>query len=361
MRLTFLGDISLCKVDYSSFSIDKQLREILDTSDLVVGNLECPITLCTEKLPYQAINLSAPKESLSILDYVNVVSLSNNHIRDYGNKGVFDTIDAISNCNIGYFGVGGTEEEALEPYVYEDERIRIAFIGATRYANAQSKEWGTSSDTNRLLFRKIKQLKKDGFFVIVYFHWGYEYVRVPSPRERRIAHRCIESGADFILGAHPHIFQGIEGYRGKSIAYSLGNFIFHSSLFDGMSPIEHDDRLFNSFVISLDVQNDMSYSFNVFDYVMSDEGVSLAHGVLHEQIMAELDAVSKAIVEKGYFKKYYMQSYAISKQNVRIRKDYQKASSLTFFQRLSLYRNANLQDLCNRIAGLIISLFQKIK
>ena len=361
MRITFVGDIALSRANYLSFKYDDRVKELFNNSDYVIGNLECPITRCTNKKPLQAINLSADKESLRLIDGVDIVSLANNHIQDYGNEGIFDTIDAISERKIRYFGIGRNEQEALAPFIFGTKSLKIAIIGATRYANAKLSEWGTSSDTSPLLFSNIQKLKKEGYFVIVYFHWGYEYVRIPSPRERRIAHKTIDCGADFVVGSHPHVFQGIEQYNGKTIVYSLGNFIFHSSLFYGMAPDSNDDRLFNSFIVSIDIKGNMEYSYNIFDYSISDNGISLCSDDSHHKFIEELTTISNDLKGKNYLANYYKQSYAISRQNVKIREEYQKASSLTPFQRLSLYRNANFQDACNRLAGFFISIYRKHK
>ena len=230
--LNFFGDICLQGIDTRYFTFGDSLNQLMQQR-INIGNLECAITESSKKKPFQPVCLSASRDSLSLLKPFQILSLANNHIQDYCDQGCEDTVEALNRENFQHFGLEKTVQEAIAPLQIEHEGIKLAFIGATRYANAKN-GIGTSPENLSRLGPIIRKLKKENFFVVLYLHWGYEYVRLPAPRERKIAHRCIDYGADLIIGAHPHFYQCMETYRNKSIFYSLGNFIFDRRIFDGL-------------------------------------------------------------------------------------------------------------------------------
>lgn len=361
MKLNFFGDLSLYNIDCHKFIFDDRYHGLVSKGDFNIANLECPITESTNKEDHQVMYMTAPKESLDLLKRFQVLSLANNHIRDFGTRGVHDTIDALNEKGFQHFGAGKTVEEAIAPVLVEKDGIRVAILGATRYANATSENGGgTAPDSIGLLKRQIKKLKRQGCFVVLYLHWGYEYVRIPSPRERNLAHRCIDAGADLIIGAHPHIYQGIEMYRGKSIVYSLGNFIFHSSVYELLSPLEDKSPMRESFVFSVEIDADMNYTTQLHGYELSDKGVSFYESERNSRLIGEVDSISAILraPRLQYLKAYYKQAYDISEQNMRMRRDFQQAEKLPLKKRLALYQNANGQDVKNRLAHLILRVLE---
>jgi hypothetical protein len=362
MKLSFFGDISLFNIDSAQFRFCQSFENLLNESDFNIGNLECPITDNVNKEARQAVHMHASVNSLNLLKPFQIVSLSNNHIRDFQKEGITDTINALKEFNIRYFGIGKTQEEAVKPLLIEKDGFKIALLGATRYANAsENNGGGTAKDSFYLIGKQIKKLKKDGCFVIPYFHWGYEYVRIPSPRERKLAHQCIDAGADIIIGSHPHIYQGIEEYRGKKIVYSLGNFIFHSSVFDGLAPIQNDPRLNESFFITIEISKDFSYKTSIYGYKTEDRRITLYSEKENEILIRDVNKISNVFNSKRwtYLKAYYEQTYEISKQNIKVRKDFQAIDKLSLREKIKIYKTANIQDLKNRIAGLVLPVLKK--
>ncbi len=360
MKLSFFGDTSLFKIDSESFTLCDRFSALTNQSDFNIANLECPITESDHKEDHQVMYMAAPEESLDLLRPFDVLSLANNHIRDFGARGVHDTIAVLNRLDFQHFGAGKTTEEALHPAVVEKNGKRIVFIGATRYANATAENRaGTAPDSIGVLKKQIKKYKREGCFVVLYLHWGYEYVRIPSPRERNIAHRCIDAGADLIVGAHPHIYQGIEKYKGKTIAYSLGNFIFHSSVYELLSPLEDKSPMRESFVISLDIADDHSYDCQIHGYQLSDSGVRFYDKERNANLIKEVNAVSEILQQSRwkYLKAYYRQAYDISEQNIKMRRDFQRAGNMRFSEKIKLYLQANRKDLKNRLEHLVMKIF----
>jgi hypothetical protein len=361
MKLSIFGDISLYNINHNQFRFCGNLHQLLNESDLNVGNLECPITLNQEKDDSLAVTMYAYGESLSILDKFDVFSLANNHIRDFKDQGVTDTFIVLQKIGFHYFGVGMMQKEALAPYLMEQGDFKIAFIGATRFANTSGSFLGTGNDSSSIISQQIKKLKQNGYFVAIFPHWGYEYVRIPSPRERNLAHHWIDAGADIVVGSHPHIYQTIEEYKGKRIVYSLGNFIFHSSVFDGLSYISNDPRLQESFVLSVDIEKDYSYKTATHGYRTTDDGVVLHSKLENDKLIEEITELSKVMLlpKTKYLKAYYRQAYEISKQNAKVRNEFQNYEQQTLMQKIRFYRNANIQDVKNKLAGLVYSLLNK--
>ncbi|HPW65756.1 MAG TPA: CapA family protein [Salinivirgaceae bacterium] len=362
MKISFYGDICLYKIDIKQFQFCPSLIKLLKLSDINIGNLECPITNVDTKEENLVVNMSAPLSSLELINKFQIVSLANNHIRDFKIKGLRDTINALNSKNIKYFGVGKTQKQAIEPLKITKNGFKIAFLGATRYANATKKNGGgTAKDSFLLIKKHIKRLKKEGYFIILYFHWGYEYVRIPSPRERKLAHKCIDVGADLIVGSHPHIYQGIEDYRGKKIVYSLGNFIFHSSIFTGLSLIPNDPRLNESYTFTIEILNDLSYKIEINGYKTEDTGITFYNETENLKLINEINKHSKIFTDNywNYLKAYYSQTYDISKRNIKVREDFQSFKKLSLKQKINIYKTANLQDLKNRLYALFITYKRK--
>ncbi len=228
MRLLFVGDVCLANIDTKTFAVDPQIAEVLDGADLRIANLESPLTMSEEKAPHHPINMKAEPRASQILDAFDVFSLANNHILDYGEIGLADTIKFLRSENKSHFGAGLDERAAVTPLYLDRPERRLAFFGLSRWYHAGPSKAGTAPDRVGKLESEIQRAKRDNRFVIACPHWNYEYVDFPSPDSARLAHRLIDAGVDLIVGSHPHVVQGYERYRDKLIFYSLGNFVFHN-------------------------------------------------------------------------------------------------------------------------------------
>ncbi|MCY6355079.1 CapA family protein [Clostridium sp. ZS2-4] len=196
--------------DYSYFF--KNVYEIFKNDDITTANLEGTFTNSTEKANKQ-FTFKAPADYAKILTSGNIegVNLSNNHIYDYLDKGFKDTKKALEAVNIPYFGEG---------YVWKKEikGIKFAFLGYKGFYN--------NENLRKKLEDNIKALKSENYIVVINFHWGKEGSYYPTDSQKTIAHNAIDSGADLIIGHHPHVIEGIEKYKDRIICYSLGNFCF---------------------------------------------------------------------------------------------------------------------------------------
>lgn len=220
----------------------ERVRPLTTKADLFVVNLECPFTERGEKIA-KNFNFRARPELVAALlaGGVDVVSLANNHLVDYGPEGLFDTVSTLDTHSIVHFGAGRTLLEARAPAIVEKHGITIAFLGyfflgdrniepaQVIASDRQPGVAGHFSDTaalKKMLEDDIRAAKKKADHVIPFFHWGRESKGQPEPYQIEVAHHAIDSGASAVLGSHPHVLQGLEVFKGAPIVYSLGNFVF---------------------------------------------------------------------------------------------------------------------------------------
>ncbi|PAU99868.1 CapA family protein [Helicobacter sp. TUL] len=197
--------------DYSYFG--KGVREVLSNDDLSVGNLE---GVLTDKNLHNAFikpfSFKGPSKYTNILKHAGIesVNIANNHTRDYGTEGFRDTIAILTNADIPHFGEG---------------ILDIREIKGHKFGFAGHRGW--NPDIKYTAKKEVEALRAKGAEIVIFvFHWGEERQHIANKTQRDIAHYVIDSGADLIIGHHPHVLQGIEEYKGKKIVYSLGNFIY---------------------------------------------------------------------------------------------------------------------------------------
>ena len=240
ISLSFVGDV--LPEEYMTKLMEKHGEDYpyqkalfyLSEPDLMAGNLETPITtggVPVEGMPY--VYKTRP-EALPVLKNVgfDVMSLANNHLLDQGVEGLRDTISHLNDAGIGHMGAGNNDEEAFAPYIKEVKGIKVAYIGLTRFLPYVS--WKADRNVagiaetydSRRAVAAIERAKEDADLVVVMVHWGVDKMDKPEPYQQELAKQYIDAGADLVIGSHPHVLQGFEQYKGKWIAYSLGNFIF---------------------------------------------------------------------------------------------------------------------------------------
>jgi len=239
MRITAVGDIALTRTigpryeSEGSSVIEKRLQERLSVSDLLIANIECPLTDRTQPAWQHFSTIKASQRSADLLTDigVDVGSLANNHIWDYGSEGLKDTITALEERRIKWLGAGCSLQEARRPLKYRHEGLVFGFLAAAQpeVSAAGDKRGGASVLSDRWLKGAVKKLASEADVTIVLLHFGIEFFEYPTPRQIQLCRGLIDNGALLVLGHHPHVPQAFEHYRGGFIAYSLGNFIFDMS------------------------------------------------------------------------------------------------------------------------------------
>lgn len=240
-KIAALGDIMLDRdvgQHYFSKPDDfrfEQLESILCDQDLVIANLENPVGLRGSPHPKQDPHVAfrCHPETLQILKNLNidVVTLANNHLLDYGSQTLMDTLLYLDAVDIKHLGAGKDYSQANAPVLQQINGINVAILSSVMIYSASTQRATKSSPgvadyAIGPLLKVITQLKAKGYVVIVTIHWGIEYCFYPIPYQRSQAMQMIDVGASLIIGHGPHYPQGIEDYRNGKIVHSLGNFIF---------------------------------------------------------------------------------------------------------------------------------------
>nr|WP_308410515.1 CapA family protein [Bacillus sp. Marseille-P3661] len=191
----------------------KNIKDLFIDDDLTMVNLETTLTTATAKANKKFRFKGDPSYTeILTLGSIESVNLANNHTLDYLQQGYNDTIANLKKADIGYFGND-------HQYVKEINGVKVGALGY--------KGWSDTSSLRKKINNDIAALrKKDVAIVMVHFHWGEERSYTPNTVQKSLGRYTIDSGADLVLGHHPHVVQGIEEYKGKFIVYSLGNFMF---------------------------------------------------------------------------------------------------------------------------------------
>lgn len=231
MLSRFIGEIMEKNKDYSfpfEFSSD-----FLKRADLVFGNLEGPIS---DKGKNQGSIYSFRADPRVIEGLIgsgfDVLSIANNHIFDWGQEALLDTINKLKENGISYIGAGENYQDANEIKIKEINGIKFGFLGLTNlYPKsfwAKDNQTGLTEFNEDKIVEKIKKTKENKVadIVIISLHWGEEYQTVSDQFQKDLAHKLIDLGADIIIGHHPHVAQELERYKNGIIFYSLGNFVF---------------------------------------------------------------------------------------------------------------------------------------
>ena len=203
--------------------------------DLTTGNLECVISNLGAPVP-KSYNFRGDARAYDRLlgAGFDLVSVANNHSGDYGKDAFLDEFLTLSKRGLAPIGGGKNKQQAHTPVFKEVRGTTIAFLAYDQidpYSFAATdtvpgSAWLTEAD----LRRDIAAARPSADFVIAFVHWGIEYFTGIADQQRYLARVAIDSGADMVVGAHPHVIEPYEFYKGKMIVYSLGNFVFDNML-----------------------------------------------------------------------------------------------------------------------------------
>ncbi|NLW59768.1 MAG: CapA family protein [Firmicutes bacterium] len=210
------------------------LQSFCQESDLFFANLETPIATQGQVYVEKTFTFRCAPQVVKTLQAgnINVVSLANNHIMDYGPDALAETIALLEQHNIAYTGAGPNLAAARTPALLEKNGLKIAFLAYNNTFplefNATATRAGTAPGDPRYLRTDVKNARQSADIVVVSFHWSSELLKERKPYQADLAKTAIDAGAHLVVGHHPHVIQGVEVYKHGLIAYSLGNFIFAS-------------------------------------------------------------------------------------------------------------------------------------
>ena len=238
ITLAFAGDVHfagrvarLLKDPATTFG---PITSVLTSADFTAVNLETPITRRGQPQPKTYHFASTPGAFTALRDAgVDLVTIANNHILDYGQIGLADTLAAAKAAHFASVGAGVNAAAAWAPYVTTINGTKIAIVGVSQVAELASSWVATASrpgEANAInlgqTLAAVRAAKRLARIVIVFMHWGTEGMACPDQNQLSLAPKLAAAGASIVIGAHAHVLQG-SGWLGHTfIAYGMGNFLW---------------------------------------------------------------------------------------------------------------------------------------
>ena len=245
VTVVFSGDILLSSYVLNNYEksgingiLSEELQSEMQNADITMVNEEFPFSNRGTQAQDKQFTFRVDPGYVKILQKmgIDVVTVANNHALDYGTDALSDTFQTLDNAGIAYVGAGDNLERASQPYVIKAGGKTFGFLAASRVIpevswNIDNRQPGMLCTYDSAeLCNAIQKAKETCDYVVVYVHWGIERENTPQDYQRQLGKAYIDAGADMVIGAHPHVLQGIEYYNGKPIIYSLGNYIFNQEI-----------------------------------------------------------------------------------------------------------------------------------
>ncbi len=280
--------------------ISGELLSMLRDVDILVANNEFPYTERGTATEGKTYTFRADADAVSYLQDMGVDAavLANNHIYDFGETGLLDTLDILENAGIPEIGAGRNLKEASAPLYFIVNDMKIALVAATQIERLDNPDTrGATEDSPGVfrcwnpekLYETVRQAKANSEFVIVYIHWGTENQAEPDWAQLEQGPKLAEAGADLIIGDHPHCLQGITFYDDTPVIHSLGNFWFNS-------------RTMDSCMVQAVIGREGLQSLKFVPAIQSNCRVALAYGEEKERILSYMRELSPNVVidSEGY-------------------------------------------------------------
>lgn len=312
ITLSFVGDVSLAdnwdimpKYDERKIGIygvlDEEVLSIMNNADIMVANNEFTLSNRGTRLNKAYTFKGDPKRASIYKEMgVDLVSLANNHIYDYGHDAFIDTLNTLKSQDIAFVGAGNNIEEAKKPYYYIINGYKIAFLNATRAEKniitpeaTLNKEGVFRCYDPSLFIEEIQKAKQESDYVVALIHWGKEQSHNLEQVQIDTGKKYIDAGADVLVGSHAHVLQGMEIYNGKLIAYNLGDFLFN-------------DWTTETGILNVNIANDGKLSYKFIPCLQSNVKTSLLKGDKKTNLINKMQnwSYNVQIDENGYINYY---------------------------------------------------------
>ncbi|MBS3132898.1 CapA family protein [Candidatus Woesearchaeota archaeon] len=232
------GDVMLGRLVNEQISVSGykypwgDMLPLMQKNDINLINLETTLTT-SDKIVPKVFNFKAEPDKVQSLTEakIDVVTIANNHVLDFSEEGLTETIEVLDNAGIKHVGAGKNISEATSPVIITKKNITVGIIGYTDNEpgwEAASTKPGTAyvsvGDVDKVA-AAVKKLKEQADIVIFTIHWGPNMRQRPTKEFQDFAHKIIDLGVDVFHGHSAHVFQGIEVYNNKLILYDTGDFV----------------------------------------------------------------------------------------------------------------------------------------
>jgi len=281
----------------------KDIAELTAKYDISVVNVETVYSECDIPLPKRGPNIKSTMESMEFLKAMNftVAACANNHIGDYGEQGVLDTLANLRQLGLVTMGAGANAGEAAQTCYLERAGITVAFVNHCEheFGTARKDRAGAAALDYYDTAKQIREAKKKADAVIVYLHGGNEHNPLPRPGMKKLCRHFVENGASAVIVAHSHCPQGIEVYNDAPIAYGMGNFYFYH--------VDPQGMWGNGYMTSLEVDKNGKVSMEIIPYVQHHEsGIRFLEGEERENFMGYMEHISDLMQQEDIYEKYYL-------------------------------------------------------
>ena len=204
---------------------------VLAGADIRIANLECVVATTGSAGDKNFTFRAHPRVLPVVKKHFDAVALANNHSGDFGREAFAEMLGLLKQAGLGKLGGGRNLSDAHAPWLVERNGLRIAFLG---YNEFMPRSFEAAHDAPGVAWSEDEQVVDDirrarqvhrADLVIPIMHWGWENELVANARQRQLARRMVEAGADAVIGGHPHVTQDIGHIHGKPVIYSVGNFV----------------------------------------------------------------------------------------------------------------------------------------
>lgn len=293
------GDIypfGACEAPLVQGEIEQVFHDLLphlQSADYVLGNLETPLTKLNTPILKDGANLKANPKTLNGLKKAGfrAFGLANNHILDYGDKGLLETMESLKREEIDFFGAGKDLGKARQPHIVTVGETTIGFLAVAEheFTIATTNTYGAYGLNLPDNVRQIITLKKQVDLVIILYHGGKEHYPYPTPNQQNISRFFVEMGADIVIAQHSHIIGAYEWYNDKFILYGQGNFLFEKLA-------RNYNSWFEGILVKLTVnKNEFSVELLPFEQSKGFVGIKLMTDRKKQEVLHQLEALSKEV------------------------------------------------------------------
>lgn len=270
MKILFCGDFATAARGQLSIdnetAISKQIVDIIKEHNFSIVNLESPV-IETKSTPIikDGPLLSTCPNTIRYLKNTGFthITMANNHLCDYGDEGVIQSINNAKENNMEFVGAGLTPEEQKYPLLIDDDNSHVTIFNYCESEFSVDRQIGCNKLDTIKVYYDITEAKSKNRFVIVIIHGGHEGYQLPSPRMKQYYHFLIDCGADVVINHHQHCYSGYESYNSGLIFYGLGNFYFDSFFKKGYIPNGWNE----GYMVSLDINNRKLSNFKIVPYI----------------------------------------------------------------------------------------------
>ena len=305
MKFLIAGDFCIRNYQEDMISDDfiekvsREGRQLVLKHDLSMYGNETVFSYNGNPIEKSGPCLLSPHKSLEIIKKIgfSIAACANNHIGDYGETGVLETMDFLNENGLLVVGAGKNSKEAEKPLFTDKCGIKLAVINCAEheFGFAEKNKAGYATLDFYETGHIVKEASEKADKVIVLIHGGNEHNPIPRPGMIKFCHHMAECGADAVIVAHSHCPQGMEMYRDVPVFYGLGNFYFQTPGKQKMWQY--------GYTVSLNIEKEKAVNAEIIPHRQTEEGFFLLKGGEKEYFMNYFECLCSIIKDEELFEK----------------------------------------------------------